>query len=55
MKRVLNVPDELAVAGLLVLGRPVKQPRRLTRAEVESFTTVDRFDGPAFTGGGVSR
>ena len=29
-------------------GRPVRQPTRLTRQPVETFTTVDRFDGPPF-------
>jgi nitroreductase len=46
VKALLGVPDELAVAGLLVLGVPVHQPTRLTRDPVESFTTVDRHDGP---------
>jgi len=32
------------------LGRPVHQPRRLTRAPVESFATVDRVSGVPFTG-----
>jgi nitroreductase len=46
---VLGVPDHHAIAALLALGRPVKQPRRLTRAPVESFTTIDSFSGPAFS------
>ena len=44
-KAVLGVPEELAIAAVVALGRPVKQPRRLTRAAVDAFTTVDRFDG----------
>jgi hypothetical protein len=32
-----------------VLGRPVAQPQKLTRAPVSSFTWVDRFEGPALT------
>jgi nitroreductase len=47
VKEVLAVPDEFAVAGLIALGRPVHQFRRLTRNPVAAFTTVDRFDGPA--------
>jgi nitroreductase len=47
VKQLLEVPDELVVAALLALGRPVHQPRRLTRNEVASFATVDRFTGPA--------
>ena len=50
MKELLGVPDELVVAATIALGRPVHQPRRLTRNGVEDFTTVDRFDGPPFTG-----
>src|SRR5207248_9541270 len=49
MKELLGVPDELVIAGTIALGRPVHQPRRLTRNSVEEFTTVDRFDGPRFT------
>jgi nitroreductase len=45
VKELLEVPDELAVAGVLALGRPVRQPRKLTRAGVRDFTTVDRFTG----------
>jgi nitroreductase len=48
VKALLGVPDELAVAGLLVLGVPVHQPTKLTRNPVESFTTIDRCDGPPF-------
>jgi nitroreductase len=46
VKALLGVPEEFAVAAVLALGRPVHQPTRLTRKPVESFTTVDRFDGP---------
>jgi nitroreductase len=45
VKTLLGVPDEFAVAAVLALGRPVHQPTRLTRKPVESFTTVDSFDG----------
>jgi nitroreductase len=45
VKRLLGVPDSVAVAGLLALGHPVHQPTRLRRAPVEDFATVDRFDG----------
>jgi nitroreductase len=48
IKSVLQVPDDVVVAGILTLGRPVHQPTRLKRAPVEEFTTVDRFDGPRF-------
>ena len=42
------MPDELAVAAVLVLGHPVRLPTRLRRRAVPEFTTVDRFDGPPF-------
>jgi nitroreductase len=51
MKALLEVPDELVVAGVIALGRPVHQPTRLRRNQVEEFTTVDRFTGPAFDPG----
>jgi nitroreductase len=46
----LKVPENVVVAGILTLGRPVHQPTRLKRAPVEEFATVDRFDGPRFDG-----
>lgn len=49
---VLGVPDGWALAGALVLGYPKggRRPTRLSRAEVPSFATVDRFDGPPLKG-----
>jgi nitroreductase len=40
-----GVPEHMAVAALVALGRPVRQPVKLTRQPVEEFTTVDRLDG----------
>lgn len=48
-RELLGVPDEYAVAAVVVLGHPVRRPKRLRRAAVADFTTVDRFDGPEFT------
>jgi nitroreductase len=48
---LLGVPDTFVVAGVLALGRPVRQPTRLLRSPVEDFATVDRFDGPALGAG----
>lgn len=42
----LEAPPELALAGILALGRPARTVRRLRRAPVASFATVDRLDGP---------
>lgn len=48
VKALLGAPDELALAALIALGHPVRQPRRLRRAAVADFTTVDRVDGEPF-------
>jgi nitroreductase len=48
-RELLHLPDSWALAALVVLGHPVKQLTKLRRDPVESFTTVDRFDGPAFS------
>ena len=45
VKALLGVPDEFAVAAVIALGYPTKQPTKLTRQPVDAFTTVDRFDG----------
>jgi nitroreductase len=45
---VLGLPDGHALAATIFLGVPVHQNTKLRRNPVESFTTVDRFDGPAF-------
>lgn len=45
----LGLPDHFAIAGTIFIGHPVHQPTRLTRADVASFTTIDRFDGETFT------
>ncbi|MGZ4795792.1 MAG: nitroreductase family protein [Acidimicrobiia bacterium] len=44
---LLGAPAGWAVAGVLALGRPTRTFRKLTRAEVGTFATVDRLDGPA--------
>lgn len=50
VREVLRVPRELAVVALVALGWPESAPpTKLRRDPVEDFTTVDTFDGPAFT------
>ena len=49
-KKLLGLPETHAIAAVLPLGVPVKQLTKLSRREVEEFTTVDQFDGPALTG-----
>jgi nitroreductase len=46
VNEVLGAGEPLALAALIALGHPVKQPRRLRRAPVEEFTTVDQIGGP---------
>jgi nitroreductase len=48
LKALLGLPEEFAVAAVIALGYPQRQPKRLSRAAVEDFTTIDRFDGPTF-------
>ena len=46
VKARLAIPDGYAIAALIALGHPTEVLTRLTRASVDEFTTVDRFDGP---------
>lgn len=46
VKRLLRVPDPVAVAAVLALGWPTHRPTRLRRNPVGEFATVDTFDGP---------
>jgi nitroreductase len=49
LRDLLGIPPQYVLATMLPLGKPVKEITRLRREPVESFTTVERFDGPAFT------
>jgi nitroreductase len=46
VKELLGIPAPFAVAALVALGYPVREFRRLHRAAVSTFATVDRFGGP---------
>ena len=46
--QVLSLPPDHALASMVFLGEPTSRPTRLRRNPVDSFTTVDRFDGPPF-------
>jgi nitroreductase len=48
VRELLRMPATHAVAAVIALGHPEKQATRLTRNPVNSFATVDSFDGPAF-------
>jgi nitroreductase len=48
---LLGLPEHHALAATIVLGVPDDpRPTRLTRHTVDTFATVDRFDGPPLTG-----
>jgi nitroreductase len=49
VKELFDAPDELALAAVIALGKPVKQVTKLTRASVSSFATVDSLRGPALS------
>jgi nitroreductase len=44
----LGLPEHHALVTTIFLGHPVHQPTKLNRHPVDTFATVDRFDGPAF-------
>jgi len=48
VKELLGIPAQYAVAAVVPLGRPVKQPTRLRRQPVAEFVTWERFDGRPF-------
>jgi nitroreductase len=48
VKALFDVPDHYALATVLALGYPTRAARRLTRAPVESFVSVDSMQGRPF-------
>lgn len=50
VRALFDIPDTVAVAALVVLGRPVTAPRKLKRSPVESFAWVDRYGGTPLGG-----
>jgi nitroreductase len=48
VKAILGAPDPMALAAVIALGYPVRQPRGLRRQPVSTFATVDSIDGPTF-------
>ena len=49
VRALLGIPDDHALAAVVPLGRPVRQPTRLRRQPVEEFVVRERFDGAPFT------
>ncbi len=50
LKELFGLPEEYAVAALLAMGYPERPITRLRRRPVGDFATVDRLDGPTFSG-----
>ena len=49
VRELLAIPEDHALACVIPIGHPVKQPRRLTRQPVEEFVTLESYDGEPFT------
>lgn len=45
---LLGLPPHHVLAATVFLGHPEHQPTKLSRKPVDSFTTIDRFDGEPF-------
>jgi nitroreductase len=50
VQELFDLPDHVVVAALVALGEPQKSITKLRRANVEEFTSLDSFVGPAFEG-----
>jgi nitroreductase len=50
LKELLGIPDPYAVAAVVPLGKPVKQLRKLTRAEVGELTHLGHWEGGPLQG-----
>jgi nitroreductase len=50
LKKLLGIPDPYAVAAVVPLGKPVKQVRKLTRAEVAELTHLEHWEGGPLRG-----
>jgi len=46
LRALLGIPEHLALAALIPLGRPVKQLTRLKRKPVAEFAMQERWNGP---------
>jgi nitroreductase len=50
LRELLHLPEHVVVAGVLAFGYPAgTRATKLRRNPVESFATVDRYDGPPVT------
>ena len=52
VRALVNAPDGLALAALVVMGWPLRLATKLNRRPVETFAVLDRFGGEPLTSGG---
>ena len=50
LKAALGLPDYMAIAAIVPLGKPKKQLSKLRRRPVEDIVKMERFDGAPFKG-----
>ena len=46
LQKLLGVPEQMAFAAMIPLGKPVKQLTRLTRKPVDDFVMQEHWNGP---------
>ncbi|HEY8202807.1 MAG TPA: nitroreductase family protein, partial [Actinomycetota bacterium] len=46
LQQLLGIPDHVAVAAVMPLGRPARHVTRLRRKPVSEFARLERWDGP---------
>ena len=51
IRELLGIPDEYAVACVVPLGKPVHQPRKLSRLDVQQLTRLEHWHGGPLTPG----
>jgi nitroreductase len=51
--QLLGIPETYAVACVLPLGKPVHQPRRLSRLDVAGLTRIEHWHGGPLTPGRI--
>ncbi len=48
VQKLLNIPEEFAVAAVVPMGKPIKQLSKLRRNAVNEIATLETFDGAKF-------
>jgi nitroreductase len=50
LQELLGIPQHVAVCAIMPLGKPLRQPTKLSRKAVPAFATLERWDGEPLTG-----